>query len=147
MASQSAWKPHGTVSATLGWGQCKFKTLQLVYYDNNVSASVDLDRAGEWVKPVSNYCDIKSGEMQVIQGDGTVPRWQKMYFPEPVSYPDSYTQWWGQREATYYKYGGEGVVSYTSAGPYSPESLQAGWMVIFWEDGDITDDALNLDNE
>ena len=45
-AEPSAWRPHGTPTETLGWGHCTFDTLQLVYYDNNVSDSVDLDRAG-----------------------------------------------------------------------------------------------------
>ena len=140
------WTPHGTPTATLGWGSCKFESFQLVYYENNTSDSVDLDEAGNWVKPTSDACDIKSGRMQVIQGDGTVPTWRWAYFPEPVSYPSSYTQWWDQGEGTYQKYD-EAVLSYTTAGPGSPESIMAGWRVIFWEDGDITDDSLNLANK
>ena len=64
----------------------------------------------------------------------------------PFEYPDSYTQWWNQGESTYQKYD-EAVISYTTAGPYSPDNIQAGWRVIFWEDGDITDDSLNLANK
>ena len=138
--------PHGTPVATLGWGDCKFKTLQLVYYDNNTSASVDLDRAGQWTRPTSDYCDIKSGEMQVIQGDGSVPTWLKAYFPKPVSYPSSWTARWDQGGETYYKYD-EAAISYTTAGPGSPDSLQAGWRLIFRPSGRITDDSLNREDQ
>ena len=130
----------------MGWNFCHFSTLQLVYYDNNTSESVDLDRAGQYVRPTSDECEIRSGEMEVTQGDGTVPTWQRTYFPEPVVYPSSYTQWWDQHEETYYKYD-EGVTSYTAAGPGAPDAYIAGWQVIFWPNGDITDDELNKEDK
>ena len=140
------WTPYGTAVATLGWFDCQFKTLQLVYYDDNIPASVDLYRAGQWIKPTSDNCDITNGEMEVVQGDGSVPLSVKTYFIPPVSYPDSWTAWWYQGEMTFNKYG-QGVTSYTAAGPYSIDSVKAGWDVIFHANGEITASSLNLENQ
>ena len=113
---------------------------------DNTPESVDLERAGQWIKPTSDYCDITNVQMQVIEGDGDVPTWRKSYFPEPVSYPSSYTAWWNQSEMTYYKYD-QAVLSFTTAGPGSTESAKAGWSVIFWPIGNITDGTLNFGDQ
>ena len=138
----SHWTPHGTATENLGWGSCRFDTLQLVYYTNNTSTSVALEKAGQWVRPSSSYCDVVSGTVQVTQGDGSVPTWRKLTFANPVSHPSSWTAWWNQGQSTYYKYG-QAVISSTTAGPGSPDAQQAGWNVIFWPSGSIEDETLN----
>ena len=72
VAVASHWTPHGTPIFDAGWAGCRFDTLQLVYYTNNTSTSVALEKAGQWISPTGS-CDINAGEMKVIDGNGNFP--------------------------------------------------------------------------
>lgn len=140
-AAANSWTPYGTRIATVGWPNCQFKTLQLTYYDNDNSESVDLQRTGQWVKPTSNACSVVSARLTVVEGDED-SEWVKIKLDNEVEYPDSYTIWWDLGEVTYYKH--DKVVSVTtSAGPGSADAQLAGWMTWFLPSGSITSEALS----
>ena len=141
-ASPSAWYIHTTPSADVGWGStCRFDTKVFVYYFNNNSASVDIQKAGQYISPTTN-CDITGGKMYVGQGDGTVPTRRSADFPNPVSLGESWTVWWNQASYTYEKYG-NWVHDFAGAGPYGGEGVVAGWDVYFLPNGNIDDYVSN----
>lgn len=142
VAFAAGWTPYGTGIADVGWNSdCRFDTLQLVYYKNNNSSSVTLKKAGQYIRPTGT-CAINGGQMYVENGDGTRPTHLMAYFPDPVEPGDRWTVWWNQGEYAYDKDGSH-VLSATQAGPNGPSGILAGHGIFFLEDGSFEVDVYN----
>ena len=141
LAVAGHWTPHGTPTESLGWGSdCRYDTLQLIYYRNNTSSSVDLDKTGQWIRPTGS-CAVASVTVEVVEGTGSYSRgWDNL--DDPITHPSSWTAWWDLGESTYYK-GGDSVTSSTTVGSAGHKGEQVGWQIIFWPNGSIEDDTLN----
>ena len=138
----SGWTPYATPLADVGWGSnCRFDTFQLLYYKNNTSSSVTLQKTGQYIYPTAS-CSITGGAMYVEEGSGVIPTHMRANFPEPVDPGDSWTAWWNQGE---YAYDKEGHLSHVQsgahAGQYGHSGILAGHSVFFLTNGTIEFDV------
>ena len=143
VALASHWTSHGTpIREHVPSSSCKFKSLQLIYYDNNTSSSVDLEKTGQWIHNTGS-CDVDAAGAYVEEGYGNRAidfDFLNLVGADPIEPTETATLWWDLQEDTYDKSDPNNwVLSTVKAGTEGRSGAQKGWYIFFEEDGTISD--------
>ena len=142
-ALASHWTAYGTpIREHWPSEECKFKSLQLIYYTNNTSSAVDLEKTGQWLNNTGS-CAIDAWGAYVTNGYGNRPiDFGFRGFTPGIEPDETATLWWDLNETTVQKSSPNNWVFATvKAGTGGYGGDQRGWDVFFHDDLSITDES------